>query len=526
MKLSEKLVPIFTPYRFAQFAHWGFLGYCAVASLSIALSQFILVIVNGYWVFLRLFQFFRAEIGEIQQRSPEQNTNDRSNYLTQLSVPLISYMIISYIAAFAGIHPEKAVPEILKATIYVLLPFSLSYSLTCTGAKQAEIISRIRKYLAALLFGQCVASVHTILSGASGRELWPHLPGPVTESGQLVLVIAATVGFLLLTPNEETVASFSFQSRYPSTFNIPSFPKTYAGIVFSLFLLFVWPEVIQGVVPILSPTLVRFVALFVALLILFSPFFRKDSVPNSPFASLLWTICALLFSALLINLKRGPWLGVCVELFVIGIFCCRKLALITVIIPIVLLIAFSPIRTRLFHYAQDFTIEGGRQRMWALGLEIVQRFPLGLGQRNASFMRELDPTLPEQHRHMHNNLLNVTVETGWIGLMCYLWWMFVAIRMGFVCWEKVRQNRLIYPQGSSPEISSAVGTISLCLACALLGWQVAGAVEYNFGDGEVRLIALFFMGLLVALAEIGIPAAHSCAPDSSPSPPNPYFFKR
>jgi hypothetical protein len=32
-----------------------------------------------------------------------------------------------------------------------------------------------------------------------------------------------------------------------------------------------------------------------------------------------------------------------------------------------------------------------------------------------------------------------------------------------------------------------------------LGWQVAGLVEYNFGDGEVRFIAFLFIGFLLTL---------------------------
>jgi hypothetical protein len=34
----------------------------------------------------------------------------------------------------------------------------------------------------------------------------------------------------------------------------------------------------------------------------------------------------------------------------------------------------------------------------------------------------------------------------------------------------------------------------------LLAWQIAGTVEYNFGDSEIRLIAFVFIGLLITIS--------------------------
>lgn len=128
--------------------------------------------------------------------------------------------------------------------------------------------------------------------------------------------------------------------------------------------------------------------------------------------------------------------------------------------------------------------------MWELGVELSQRFPLGLGPHNAKFMQHLDPTLPELHRHMHNNLLNVAVETGWIGLGIFVWWMFMAVRLGFSLWRD-------FDNSSCPLVRRAAH-IGLLASLALLGWQVAGIVEYNYGDSEVRMLALTTMGILVS----------------------------
>ena len=51
------------------------------------------------------------------------------------------------------------------------------------------------------------------------------------------------------------------------------------------------------------------------------------------------------------------------------------------------------------------------------------------------------------------------------------------------------------------------------LSVGLIGWQVAGLVEYNFGDGEVRLIALMFMGFITVMSDVLIKKPAACHED-------------
>ena len=130
--------------------------------------------------------------------------------------------------------------------------------------------------------------------------------------------------------------------------------------------------------------------------------------------------------------------------------------------------------------------------MWSLGMDLAERFPLGLGLGNAQYMRTIDPSLPLLHRHMHNNLLNITVETGVIGGIAFIWWIFVTVARGINIWKSQR--------GTSEKNQSSLSVLALCLSGALLGWQVEGLVEYNFGDGEIQLIAFSYMGILLGLS--------------------------
>lgn len=129
--------------------------------------------------------------------------------------------------------------------------------------------------------------------------------------------------------------------------------------------------------------------------------------------------------------------------------------------------------------------------MWNLGVELTQRFPLGLGIENAQYMQKLDPLIPSLHRHMHSNLLNVLVETGWLGLAAYIWLFWVIAKLGLQTFQKLKAQQDL-----------ELAHFAIAITVALLGWQAAGIVEYNYGDGEVRMVMLFLLGILLYCARL------------------------
>jgi hypothetical protein len=67
----------------------------------------------------------------------------------------------------------------------------------------------------------------------------------------------------------------------------------------------------------------------------------------------------------------------------------------------------------------------------------------------------------------------------------YLWWIINLLRLAFRNASKDR--------GIITDLTIAIG-------CGLLASQVAGLVEYNFGDSEVRYLVFLYCGALGALA--------------------------
>jgi O-antigen ligase len=362
--------------------------YCLSAALSIALSQAALLSAVIIWVLVVRDKELSLFHGKSQL------------FIKYLSL----WFVAAAISAVSGVDPMHSIITLLKTGLYLLIPIVVAEMV----ANHKNYIAIISKLLLAFIAGQSVAALHTSLSAILNYEIPLGIPGAVTESGQLTLVLPLILAYLYL--NNDLIAK----------------ERTLKKIII--------------------------------------------------FA------CLLLTSALVINLKRGPWAGVSVECLLVGVFLSRMYVLIPAAIFSTLFIIFTPIRERIFSLIEHFTIQGGRQYMWEMGLELIQRFPLGIGLGNSRFMRVLDPNLPELHRHMHNNLLNIMVETGWFGLLIYLLFMYHILTLGFI---------------RMPDNSSDKTT--LILSTALIGWQVAGLVEYNFGDGEVRMIAFFIMGLLLAL---------------------------
>ena len=419
-------------------------------------------------------------------------------WTTKFAARLGTWLCISAFSAVVGLDVRHSLPEFFRGCFYFLLPFCI-YQLLQKEKDSNERLRKIKSYLVALTIGQGIAALLTIISAVSGRDIHTGVPGAVTESGQLVLVLPCIVALLYLY-RESAGVSCSRPTQYSA--HRPGNGFRFCAL-FSALLFMAWcdpiiPPPYSGITPIVRTGGAVF-CLALLLPAVFEYIGRRRSCSLADLAlayeRLGWCIAALLFTALVINLKRGPWIGVTVELLVLGAFLSRKLFFTAIaVIPSILLL-LPPARARLFSSFDHFEIQGGRKSMWLLGLELSERFPLGLGPNNASYMRQLDPTLPELHRHMHNNLLNISVETGLLGLAAYIWWIVFVISLGFLVWRRFA------PSGTGKNTRD-IQVLGLCLGTSLLGWQVSGIVEYNFGDGEIRLIALVLMGFLLTLISL------------------------
>jgi O-antigen ligase len=184
----------------------------------------------------------------------------------------------------------------------------------------------------------------------------------------------------------------------------------------------------------------------------------------------------LMICALLVNLKRGPWLGVLVGCVCFACFYSRKLIAPLAAAAICAAVVVTPIRERILDSYEHFTISGGRSTIWRIGAELVSEYPLGIGYHNSGILREFSPEIPPELKHFHNNLLNIAAETGWLGVFVFIWLIAAIVKTCFS-----NRNKPLY----------------VALGCAVISWQCAGLVEYNFGDSEVTILAWMLLGLIL-----------------------------
>jgi O-antigen ligase len=215
--------------------------------------------------------------------------------------------------------------------------------------------------------------------------------------------------------------------------------------------------------------------------LLFTPSRRSSS----------WLIPALLLlvAALVMTQTRGAWLG-----FAAGaalVLVCRK-RLFLLLLPVLALTIFvaAPhvVKERIRSIADPHDVTA-RERlyMWGSGLQMIRDRPwtgVGLNGVKGVYPAYRDPRATgARWGHLHNNLIQVAVERGLIGLACWLW-MWAAFYSA--AW---RTHRTL-EDGSGAAKALVIGALA-----AVTAFHVEGLFEYTFGDSEVITLVYFLMAL-------------------------------
>lgn len=196
-------------------------------------------------------------------------------------------------------------------------------------------------------------------------------------------------------------------------------------------------------------------------------------------------------AGLLSHFKRGTWAAGVLGLSVLGAMQRRLLRLLVVVAMVCLFsLTFPAVRLRLQSIPEHLGVAaGGRGALWLkVAPRIIKDHPLGMGlaavrhEDLAHYYRGIQPHL----NHLHNNVLEVTLETGWLGGVIWIWWMAAVIVAGVKRWKSVQEE-------------DAKIMLSAVLA-SLVALLANGLVEYNFGDGEIFLLFCLLLGWIFTTA--------------------------
>lgn len=375
--------------------------------------------------------------------------------------PLVFFLLCVSLSALTGVSPARSIPSVLS-----LLFFSGTLYLFYNHASP-------RSVLPALVVGQTIAAIHSTIDAVFPDTI-PHLfVGKVTESGQLAVTIPILAG-LIVSQYQNWRSGEGARHQKPINLGL----LVWTAGAFSLVALAVlsFREAIGAPEWVLWTLAIAMTATWVAAISI-----AKRSSNQVKSIIVLGVLSApILVNALLVNLKRGPWLGVIVAtLFFCSLFAKRLIAVV-ILVSISAAIFITPIRQRIADSYDHFTISGGRSTIWRIGAELASEYPLGIGYHNSGILRQFAPEIPPELKHFHNNILNVTAESGWLAGLLFIWFIFSS-------------SRFCIRRHTSP--------ILVAVGCAVLSWQAAGLVEYNFGDSEVTLVMWVALGIALQMTK-------------------------
>jgi O-antigen ligase len=366
-------------------------------------------------------------------------------------VPLVFFLSSVALSSLFGINPLRSLNLLISLFFFsaTVLVFS----------RYGELVP----VLSALLAGQALAALHSVLDAAFPETLPSLFIGKVSESGQLALTLLVSLGIL-----------WRMHSAVLGRLGTSDRRRLLAGsllatLAFTSF----------GFRAHMQISLLATLCLVACAIVVILPTVMKavrDGLTSGRYALLLTLQLPLLIAALLVNLKRGPWLGVLVGSTLFFVVFAPRVAALVLSVSTVAAIGIAPVAERLAASYQHFTIMGGRSTIWRIGAELIAQFPLGIGFHNSDTLRKFAPEIPPELRHFHNNILNITAENGWLACALFVWFICAVVRRSF---------------------AKPLDAAYVAIGCAIISWQTAGLVEYNVGDSEVMLLVWVLVGVLL-----------------------------
>jgi len=215
-------------------------------------------------------------------------------------------------------------------------------------------------------------------------------------------------------------------------------------------------------------------------------------------AVLLW----LATFGLLIHFKRGAWLAFALAALMMGLVSGRRRLVGVILAGAALILLLPQTRARLEDIRQEWSQKpGGRYVLWTRVAPVLLReYPHGIGygaSEHEDFKVYPGYIQPELN-HLHNNLLQVALEMGRLGVCIWGVWMAMSAALMFRRYRQAAMN---------DDRSAWIGLGTLG---AFAGLMFNGLVEYNFGDSEILMLVCLLFGVANAARPVS-PTAEDAA---------------
>lgn len=207
-----------------------------------------------------------------------------------------------------------------------------------------------------------------------------------------------------------------------------------------------------------------------------------------------WVALAVINLALIASLTRSAWVGFAAAfMLLLALRAPRLVPVYAAAVLVLALLAPGPVVQRLGSIVDVRDVSNyDRLCMAEAGFHMIGDHPFtGLGPY---MVREVypiyrHPTAPRlEVPHLHNSFVQVAAERGLPALAAYLW---LAGAVGWTAWRRYR----LEGGRSGPRAD-----LYLAVVAVLVGFNLAGLFEHNWGDTEVQRLVLFTMAIPFLLA--------------------------
>lgn len=208
-------------------------------------------------------------------------------------------------------------------------------------------------------------------------------------------------------------------------------------------------------------------------------------------------------SGWILHFKRGVWLATLISLGWLTLWRRKWKRLIPVPILIACVLFVPQVRDRLAQLPEEFASQqGGRWALWTEAFPaLIARHPTGIGWHVTEYehLAEHVSYLQQNLDHMHNNILQITLELGYQGITVWLVWMGWTLAIFFMI---VRRLRLRQDPAAIPFAG---------LLAAFIGLLLNGMVESNFNTGSIMRLYCLLMGLMLCFKQEMLPTDDKAA---------------
>jgi O-antigen ligase len=195
---------------------------------------------------------------------------------------------------------------------------------------------------------------------------------------------------------------------------------------------------------------------------------------------------ALLISGfgLLIHFKRGTWLAFAFAVVLLSLLRQNRRILSALLLGVALILAIPATRDRVKDMATMLNPnKGDRAALWSrVAPPLLREHPWGYGYK-AMRPRDLQAYHPVQPKlnHLHNNVLQIAGELGWLGGGFWTAWMLAAWGSSLAAVRRAAGDSRTHAAG---------------VCAAFTGLLANGMVEYNFGDTEILMLFALLLGMI------------------------------